>query len=113
MVAVDPVAAIGHAVDDMVVAGIDHLTRNEIGHEQMFWAGAKLSSAVEWPVEARAVPATLNRRCVQAGSAGDGSCGILMADGMVVAETAFPPGGIVRDSHRRALGLDNPAGFFD
>src|SRR5262245_66635142 len=97
----------------MVVAGIDHLTRDEILHEQMFWAGAKLSGAVEGPIETRAVPATLNRRCVQAGSAGDGSCGILMADGTVIAETAFPPGGMVRDSQGLAIGFDNPAGFYD
>ena len=86
----------------MVVAGVGHLPRHEIGDEQVLRAGVALRGAIERVVEARAMPAALDRRCVQARPAGDLGRGAVMTDGVVVAEAGIPT--------RRDLPKSGPAG---
>jgi hypothetical protein len=95
---IDPDAAVGHAVDDMIIAGFRHFAGHEIGNEEMLLATLTLSSAIERAIEARTMPAALNRGCVQAAPAGDRGGSAVMAEGAVITEPAFPPGGVFLDA---------------
>ena len=105
------VRAVAHAVDDMIVAGVDDLAGHEIGDEEVPGAGLPLRVELERLVPAGAVPAALDRRRMQAGAAGDRGGRLAMAELVVVAEPALEPGGVLGDARRRPGGVDDAAGL--
>ena len=95
----------------MVVAGVDHLAGHQVRHEQMPRACLALGVEVEDLLPARAGPAALDRRRMQAGPAGDRGCRLAMAEVVVVAEPALEPARVLGDARRRPGGADDAGGL--
>ena len=57
------------------------------------------------------MPPAIDRSGMQAGPTGHGGTATVVADGMVIAEPALKPCGVLADPRGRMLGEDDPASF--
>jgi hypothetical protein len=96
--AIDPPAAVRKAVFHPIVAGVDGLAGNEIGHEQVEGAAAPLLVRRQPPVPAFADPPAVDRRRMKACPAVPLGRPVAVTVVVMLAEAALPPSGIFGDA---------------
>ena len=109
---VDPGAAVAHAVDDMIVAGVDHLAGHQVGDEQVPRAGVRAASSTSsaWSQRAQCQPPSTGVECRQDRQV-TAAAALAMAEVVVVAEPALEPARVLGDARRRPGGVDHAAGL--